>query len=163
MSPWFVIAALWTFAGAASEDVLADDIPVAKTPPGYWKTMPAPVLARCTEALADGAIDMRGTWKVVESTLDGEPSERFLGSIQRIEQCGNRVELDIVGVSDPVLGSFVPTVDDLVGVSLDIDADIAPSVSIGGVAAANVQVEPLRNGYRVQFPLRRLDVGDLLD
>lgn len=99
MSVWFVIAALWAVSGVGSEDVMADDIPVAKTPPGYWKTMPAPVLARCTEPLADGAIDMRGTWRVVESTLNGETSERLLGGIQRIEQCGNRVVIASGGVT----------------------------------------------------------------
>ena len=36
--------------------VLASDIPVARTPPGFWKTFPAPVLARCTEPLAPGAM-----------------------------------------------------------------------------------------------------------
>ena len=34
---------------------------------------------------------MRGLWKVVESKANGEPSKRFLGSVQRIEQCGNGV------------------------------------------------------------------------
>jgi haloalkane dehalogenase len=69
----------------------ADDIAVAHTPPGYWTTMPAPVLEACTEPLVEGAVDMRGLWKVVESHANGEPSERMLGGVQRIEQCGNRV------------------------------------------------------------------------
>ena len=34
---------------------------------------------------------MRGLWKVVESRANGEPSKMMLGSVQRIEQCGNRV------------------------------------------------------------------------
>ncbi len=79
--------------------VTADDIPVAKTPPGYWKAMPAPVLARCNEPLSKDAIDMRGTWKVVEVEAGGAAAERFLGNLQRIEQCGNRVVISSGGVT----------------------------------------------------------------
>ncbi|MEM9406902.1 MAG: hypothetical protein AAGA81_12770 [Acidobacteriota bacterium] len=82
----------------AAEDVLADDIPVAKTPPGYWKTMPDPVLERCTEPLVHGAIDMRGVWKVAE-VLQGRPTGLLLNSVQRIEQCGNRVVISAGGVT----------------------------------------------------------------
>ena len=74
-----------------SAGLSADDIPVAHTPPGYWTTMPAPILEDCTEPLVEGAVDMRGLWKVVESHANGEPSKMMLGGVQRIEQCGNRV------------------------------------------------------------------------
>lgn len=77
----------------------ADDIKVAHTPEGYWDTMPPPVLADCGEALSAVAVDMRGTWKVVECTLNGEPNERMLGIVQRIEQCGNRVVICAGGVT----------------------------------------------------------------
>ncbi len=79
--------------------LMADDIPVAHTPEGYWKTMPPPVLAGCSEPLVEGAPDMRGLWKVVESTLNGEASQRMLGGVQRIEQCGNRVGVTAGGVT----------------------------------------------------------------
>ena len=37
-------------------------IPTAHTPPGgYGEQMPAPILARCTDAVADGVPDLRGT------------------------------------------------------------------------------------------------------
>jgi hypothetical protein len=70
------------------------DIPVAHTPEGgYGATMPPPVLAECTEPLVDGAPDLRGTWCVVEVTFDGQvhPHHRALGSVQRIEQAGDRI------------------------------------------------------------------------
>jgi hypothetical protein len=73
---------------------LADDIPVAHTPPGGWAgDMPPPILARCTEPLVEGAPDMRGLWRVAEVFVDGAPDQehRALGSLQRIEQCGDRV------------------------------------------------------------------------
>ena len=69
----------------------ADDIPIAHTPPGYWSTMPAPILTQCSEPLVAGAPDMRGLWKVVEAKANGQPTERMMGHVERIEQCGNRV------------------------------------------------------------------------
>jgi hypothetical protein len=74
--------------------VNADDIAVAKTPPGgYGDEWPAPILTGCTEEIVAHGIDMRGTWRVVEATVDGVPVDdhRILGSVQRIEQCGDRV------------------------------------------------------------------------
>ena len=83
----------------SGQAVMADEIPVAKTPPGYWKTMPPPVLASCTEPLSPDAIDMRGLWKVVESAANGQPSDWQMGLLQRIEQCGNRVVITSGGVT----------------------------------------------------------------
>lgn len=79
--------------------IMADDIPIAHTPDGYWKTMPPPVLRGCNEPLVEGAPDMRGMWKVVDSKMNGEPSKMMLGSVQRIEQCGNRVVVTGGGVT----------------------------------------------------------------
>ena len=79
----------------------ADDIAVAKTPPGgYGDEWPAPILAGCTEEIVAHGIDMRGTWRVVEATVDGVPVDdhRILGSVQRIEQCGDRVVITAGGI-----------------------------------------------------------------
>ena len=93
----------------------ADDIPVAHTPPGYWKTMPPPVLEECNEALAEGVVDMRGLWEVVESTINGQSSKRLIGSRQRIEQCGNRVVVTAGGVVHDMRcdGTFENGVNDI--------------------------------------------------
>ena len=76
-------------------DVFADDIPVAHTPPGgYGNTFPAPVLERCTEPLVEGAPDLRGIWKAVRVERDGElmpESDRLYHWVERIEQCGDRI------------------------------------------------------------------------
>ncbi|MBK6737062.1 MAG: hypothetical protein IPG64_03760 [Haliea sp.] len=76
-------------------DVFADDIPVAHTPPGgYGNTFPAPVLERCTEPLVEGAPDLRGIWKAVRVERDGElmpESDRLYNWVERIEQCGDRI------------------------------------------------------------------------
>ena len=55
----------------------ADDIPKAYTPGCGLKRTPMPILADCTEPLAEGVVDMRGLWQGV-------------GHLERIEQCGNR-------------------------------------------------------------------------
>ena len=60
----------------------ADAIPKAYTPGcGYLRT-PMPILAECTEPLAPGVVDMRGLWYGVSG---------WVGHVERIEQCGNRV------------------------------------------------------------------------
>jgi hypothetical protein len=80
--------------------VSADDIPVAFTPPGGWTEMPAPFLDACTEPIVEGAPDMRGTWVVVGVDVAGvdDPSHRAIGSVQRIEQCGDRVIVTAGGI-----------------------------------------------------------------
>jgi len=82
--------------------VLADDIPVAHTPPGgYGATFPAPILAGCTEPLVADAADLRGTWEVVEVERDGQPApptDPAYAHTERIEQCGNRVVVTGGGV-----------------------------------------------------------------
>ncbi len=67
---------------------------MAHTPPGgYGTEFPSPILAGCTEELVDGAPDLRGTWEVAEVTADGGvlADHPALGSVQRIEQCGDRL------------------------------------------------------------------------
>jgi hypothetical protein len=80
----------------------ADDIPVAFTPPGgYGDLMPPPVLDGCTEPLAPGAPDLRGTWRVVAVDRLGTPApepDPVLGHIERIEQCGDRLVVTSTGV-----------------------------------------------------------------
>ena len=79
----------------------ANDIAVARTPPGgYGEEFPGLVLAGCTEPIVDGGIDMRGTWRVVEAAVDGMPvtDHRILGTVQRIEQCGDRVVITAGGI-----------------------------------------------------------------
>ena len=76
------IGILFGAPGTADDSVTADDIPVANTPGCGWTEFPPPVLASCTEPLAEGAADLRGLWKA-ESGL--------VGHIERVEQCGNRV------------------------------------------------------------------------
>lgn len=75
--------------------VMADDIPVAHTPPGgFGDTFPPPVLATCTEPLVPGAPDLRGLWKTLRAERAGTPvppEDRIYTYVERIEQCGNRI------------------------------------------------------------------------
>lgn len=89
--------------GTAPPGRTADAIPVAHTPPGgYGDTMPPPVLADCTEPLAAGAPDLRGTWRVVEVGVGArgavDPAHPALGLVQRIEQCGDRLVVTAGGI-----------------------------------------------------------------
>jgi hypothetical protein len=82
-------------AARAAGAVTADDIAVAHTPPGgYGLTFPAPVLARCTEPLAEGAPDLRGVWKTLRAERAGKPAaegDYIYSYVERIEQCGDRI------------------------------------------------------------------------
>ena len=60
----------------------ADDIPKAYTPGCGYSQVPMPILAECSEPLAEGIVDMRGLWQGISGRK---------GFLERIEQCGNRV------------------------------------------------------------------------
>ena len=67
----------------------ADEIPKAFTPDCGFKRMPMPVLHECREPLAYGVPDMRGLWLAKSG---------FLGHIERVEQCGNRMVITTAGI-----------------------------------------------------------------
>ena len=67
----------------------ANDIPKAYTPGCSYTTIPMPILAECTEPLAEGVVDMRGLWLGIS---DGDEH------LERIEQCGNRVVITAFGI-----------------------------------------------------------------
>jgi hypothetical protein len=67
----------------------ANEIPKAYTPGCSYTTIPMPVLAECTEPLAEGVVDMRGLWFGVSGRV---------GHLERIEQCGNRVVVTAFGI-----------------------------------------------------------------
>ena len=54
-----------------------------------YESIPMPILAECTESLAEGVVDMRGLWLGVSGRV---------GHLERIEQCGNRVVVTAHGV-----------------------------------------------------------------
>ena len=67
----------------------ANEIPKAYTPGCSYTTIPMPILAECTEPLAEGVVDMRGLWLGVSGRV---------GHLERIEQCGNRVVVTAYGI-----------------------------------------------------------------
>ena len=67
----------------------ANDIPKAYTPDCSYTNIPMPILAECTEPLAEGVVDMRGLWLGIS---DGDEH------LERIEQCGNRVVITAFGI-----------------------------------------------------------------
>ena len=81
----------------------AVDIPKAFTPPGGWHgEMPPPILAECTEPLAEGAPDLRGLWRAIDVTDDAGnslPDDHPVRNYEeRIEQAGNRVIITSAGI-----------------------------------------------------------------
>jgi len=68
----------------------AIDIPKASTPGCAYRHFPLPILAQCTEPLAEGAADIRGLWLGVE----GE----HVGHVERVEQCGSRTVVTSSGI-----------------------------------------------------------------
>ncbi len=79
-----------------------DDIPVAYTPSGGWHgEMPPPILAGCDDALASGAPDLRGLWRVIDVEHDGTRlPEGFpvWRHVERIEQAADRVVVTAAGI-----------------------------------------------------------------
>ncbi len=75
---------------APAQGLAADAIPVAKTPPGGYRTFPPRVLDGCSEPLPPSAPDLRGVWRVYKGLLRGH--------LERIEQCGDRVVITAAGV-----------------------------------------------------------------
>ena len=104
-----------------------DEIPVAHTPEGGWTEFPPPVLADCSDALSDDAVDMRGIWEVTEIRVDDEIVEDhfMIGHMQRIEQAANRVVVTAGGVIHDMRCDG--TVEN--GVN-DVDADFTREISV---------------------------------
>ena len=113
------------------------DIPTAHTPPGGWHDeMPAPVLAGCTDPLAEGAPDLRGTWKVVDAfTGDGPlPAEHPIWHhVERIEQAGNRAVVTADGIIHDMVadGSFEHGVHDVMAIDFTTPIQVAAAYEDG--------------------------------
>jgi len=69
---------------------MAADIPKGNTPGCSYSHFPLPILAQCTEPLAEGADDIRGLWRGVEGG--------HVGHVERIEQCGSRTVVTAAGI-----------------------------------------------------------------
>ena len=77
------------------------EIPVAYTPSGgYGDDIPGPILAGCTDPLAEGAPDLRGWWRTVEVLVEDEPQPGHpaLGHVQRVEQADDRLIVTAGGI-----------------------------------------------------------------
>ena len=113
------------------------DIPTAHTPPGgYGDDMPPPILAGCTDPLADGAPDLRGTWKVVDGESDGAPlpaDHPIRGHVERIEQAGDRVVVTSTGIIHDMVadGTYESGVNDVMAADLTTPIVVAASFEDG--------------------------------
>jgi hypothetical protein len=113
------------------------DIPTAHTPPGgYGAEMPAPVLAGCTDALAAGAPDLRGTWKVVDAFTDDGPlpaDHPIREHVERIEQAGNRAVVTAGGIIHDMVadGSYENGVNDVMATDFTTPIEVAAAYEDG--------------------------------
>ena len=114
-------------------------IPTAHTPPGgYGDQMPEPILARCTEPLADGVPDLRGVWAVVDLVVNGEraPADhRLWRHVERIEQCGNRLVVTGGGVVHDMVvdGTYERGVNDVMASDFATPINVAASFEDGAL------------------------------
>lgn len=91
----------------------AADIPKAYTPGCGWESWPMPVLADCTEPLAEGVEDLRGLWRGMPGSRDvpassarddpassarDDPTSSARDHVERIEQCGDRTVVTAAGI-----------------------------------------------------------------
>jgi hypothetical protein len=69
---------------------MAADIPKGNTPGCSYSHFPLPILAECSEPLAEGAADIRGLWISVAGG--------HIGHVERVEQCGRRTVVTSSGI-----------------------------------------------------------------
>ena len=106
-------------------------IPKSFTPAGgYGTEMPAPVLAGCTDALAENIPDFRGLWRAIDVRVNGEvapPTLKVWQHLERIEQAGNRVVITAGGVVHDMYadGTFENGVNDVMAVDFKTSITVA--------------------------------------
>ena len=116
------------------------EIPKSFTPAGgYGTEMPAPVLAGCTDALAENIPDFRGLWQAIDVRVNGEvapPQLKVWQHVERIEQAGNRVVITAGGVVHDMYadGTFENGVNDVMG------ADFVTPISVSATFEKDVLV-----------------------
>ena len=107
------------------------EIPKSFTPAGgYGTEMPAPVLAGCTDALAENIPDFRGLWQAIDVQVNGvvaPPQLKVWQHVERIEQAGNRVVITAGGVVHDMYadGTFENGVNDVMAVDFKTSITVA--------------------------------------
>ena len=107
------------------------EIPKSFTPAGgYGAEMPAPVLAGCTDAVAENIPDFRGLWQAIDVQVNGvvaPPQLKVWQHVERIEQAGNRVVITAGGVVHDMYadGTFENGVNDVMAVDFKTSITVA--------------------------------------
>jgi hypothetical protein len=138
--------------------------------------MPPPVLAGCADPLVAGAPDLRGTWKVVDASANGEPlpaDHPVWQHLERIEQAGDRVVVTSSGIIHDMVadGTFDNGVNDVMAADLTTPIAVAATYDDGVLVLRprdhpDVEVRRWREGdqlvwtYHTMFTARadRIDV-----
>ena len=115
------------------------EIPKSFTPAGgYGTEMPAPVLAGCTDALAENIPDFRGLWQAIDVQVNGvvaPPQLKVWQHVERIEQAGNRVVITAGGVVHDMYadGTFENGVNDVMAVDFKTSITVAATFENDGL------------------------------
>jgi hypothetical protein len=141
----------------------ASDIPVVHTPEGGWYgDMPPPVLAECTEALAEGAPDLRGLWRAYRVERGGEAltDHSLSRHVERIEQCGDRVVITAGHVIHDMRadGTLEHGVDDVAEIDLKTRIHVAALFHEGRLELYPGGID----AGRKPLVTREIDDGELL-
>jgi hypothetical protein len=141
------------------------EIPTAHTPAGgYGPEMPPPILAACTEPLAPGVPDLRGTWRIVELTAGGvvfPPEHGLWRHVERIEQAADRVVITSDGVIHDMYadGTDDNGVHDVMALDFTTEIVVAASFEDGALVLRPHDL-PSLDGHRPE--VRRWLDGDHL-
>jgi hypothetical protein len=117
----------------------AREIPTAHTPAGgYGIQMPGLVLTGCTEPLAPGVPDLRGSWRVVDLRAEGiplPPEHGLWKHVERIEQAADRVVITSDGVIHDMYadGSYDNGVHDVMALDFTTEIVVAASFEDGAL------------------------------
>lgn len=145
----------------------ADDIPIAHTPEGGWRQgptgeLPPPVLAGCDEPLPPGAPDLRGLWQAYHVECDGAVlvDHPLMNSVQRIEQCGDRVVITAGRIIHDMRadGTLEHGVDDVAEMDLKTRIRVAATFTDGRLDLHPGGIDPARPA----LVTRQLDGDELL-
>lgn len=138
------------------------DIPVAHTPAGgYGKQMPPPILVGCVDPIADGAPDLRGSWRVIDVRANGEPMSATFPvwkHVERIEQAANRVVVTAGGVVHDMVadGTHERGVNDVAGADFSTPIVVAATFEDGTLVLRprgmpGVEVRRWRDGEHLMW------------
>jgi hypothetical protein len=134
--------------------------------------MPPPILGSCSEPIAEGLPDLRGTWRSVAVTDDagnalpaGHPIHDY---VERIEQAGNRVVVTSAGIIHDMYadGTYENGVNDVMQTDFTTRISVAAKFEDGVLVLrpqgfADVEIRRWRAGEQLRWRYHTLFTATL--